>query len=120
MSNAPEFVPWVIQPTKERNFSEFGAQAEAKNAKADAEWAPANLAEESQEASLEEENNVVAPNGNNQPEAPDEASLAKDAEVIDPDLLPKFTPVEYKEHGEAEYLRGYNACKENESSYRFG
>ena len=115
LSNAPEFVPWIIQPAKERNFSKFGARAQAKSAKTDSEWASANLAEDSHEASFEEENNVFAPNGNNQPEELDEAKLAKDAEVIDPDLLPKFTPVEYKEHGETEYLRGYNACKENEN-----
>ena len=39
----------------------------------------------------------------------------EDSLLIDPDLLPTFTPVEFRAQGEAEYLRGYNACKENES-----
>ena len=28
--------------------------------------------------------------------------------------MPTYTPVEYRENAEVEYLRGYNSCKENE------
>ena len=35
-------------------------------------------------------------------------------ETIAPELVPKYTTAEFQEYGEAEYLRGYNSCKENE------
>ena len=39
---------------------------------------------------------------------------ARVEEINDPEVMPTDTPVEYREYGEVEYLRGYNSCKDNE------
>ena len=53
-----------------------------------------------------------------QSEAPDTSQNHEEPsdveEVIPPELIQKYTTLEFNDHGEAEYLRGYNSCKENE------
>ena len=43
-----------------------------------------------------------------------DTEIREEEETIAPELLPKYTTTEFQEYGEAEYLRGYNSCKENE------
>tara|TARA_B100001250_G_scaffold259776_1_gene223729 strand:- start:1960 stop:2751 length:792 start_codon:yes stop_codon:yes gene_type:complete len=113
LSSAPEFVPWIIQPNKKPSFSKANKPGKVQSIGEHRERIP-SADEASEESSLGEDSDIYASNEADNPEDLNEVDLIEE-EVIDPNLLPKFTPAQYKEHGEAEYLRGYNACKENEN-----
>lgn len=115
LSSTPEFTPWVIQPVKDRIFSEIDNLAKLTNKGQQEELASKNVSEmvaTEQHAPLHsdsvESDQVVGP------EITSDLEVVAQEQATDPELVPTFTPIEYKEHGEAEYLRGYNACKENE------
>ena len=115
MSNTAEFTPWVIQPKKENQFTEFTHLTR-----------PSNSEEYIDEAELKvtgsvpaEEQDVEQLDGNEPHDIEDsvtenDAEIREMEEAIPPELIPKYTTAEYREFGEAEYLRGYNSCKENE------
>ena len=109
LSSAPEFVPWIIQPNKEPSFSKANKPGKVRSIGEHRESVP-STDEVSEESSLGEDSDTYVSNEADNPEEPNEVELIEE-EVIDPNLLPKFTPAQYKEHGEAEYLRGYNACQ---------
>tara|TARA_B100001996_G_scaffold158358_1_gene120722 strand:+ start:839 stop:1630 length:792 start_codon:yes stop_codon:yes gene_type:complete len=113
LSSTPEFVPWIIQPNKQPSFSKANKPGKVQSIGEHRERIT-SADEASEESSLGGDSDTYASNEVDNPEEPNEVDLIEE-EVIDPNLLPKFTPAEYKEHGEAEYLRGYNACKENEN-----
>ena len=115
MSNTAEFTPWVIQPKKENQFTEFTHLTR-----------PSNSEEYIDEAELKvtgsvsaEEQDVEQLDGTEPHDIEDSVSenvaeIREMEEAIPPELIPKYTTAEYREFGEAEYLRGYNSCKENE------
>jgi hypothetical protein len=113
LSNAPEFIPWVIHTNNEQSFTEkkFFEKDDLekvikKENNPDVELN--NLADKAYEEPPERDNESEVVTSN-------EVQLIEDEKIIDPDLVPTYTPVEYKKYGEDEYLRGYNSCKENES-----
>jgi len=117
LSNTAEFTPWVIQPQKENHFTEMTALTSSIDLNTEKDEAGLPAAEishtdkeevgpgvEPKEAIIDDEVSTIS-------QDPDEQN---EEEAIPPELLPKYTPTEFNEHGEAEYLRGYNSCKENE------
>ena len=140
LSKSPEFTPWII-PVKSTSqftprivsdndtvegFKKWNPLAQGDEAvqlladsNAEQQKLPTREEEQQSEERLsseesEEEQKSVAERALEVREAvsqaENEASL-----LIDPDRRPTFTPVEFRAQGEAEYLRGYNACKENEA-----
>ena len=127
LSNAPEFIPWIIQNNSgktfsEKNVAEIENLGKIENIEKHAKWTPANLPEEANKELSEKENDeLVASNEVAEVAEVDEVievieviEVEEVEEVSDPELTPTYTPVEYRENGEVEYLRGYNSCKENE------
>ena len=140
LSKSPEFTPWIIP---EKSTSQFTPRVVSDNdsMKGFKKWNPLaqndeavrlvadSYAEEQKFSKREEEQQSEEKLGSEKSEAEQKSSAERALEVseaasnaenedsllIDPDLLPTFTPVEFRAQGEAEYLRGYNACKENES-----
>ena len=117
LSNTAEFTPWVIQPQKENHFTEMTALTSSIDLDTEKDEAGLPATEisntdkeevgpgvEPKEAIIDDEVSTIS-------QDPDEQN---EEEAIPPELLPKYTPKEFNEHGEAEYLRGYNSCKENE------
>ena len=115
LSSPPEFIPWVIQPAKERTFYEADNLTKLTNGEQQEELAPKDL-----DAGLDIEppapmtSDSVQSDQVIETEAANDLDSVEEEQITDPKLVPRFTPMEFKEHGEAEYLRGYNACKENE------
>ena len=115
LSSTPEFIPWVIQPAKDRTFSEANNLTELTNGEQGEDWAPKDL-----DAGIDIEPPAPMTSDSVQSdqvigtEATNDFDSVEEEQITDPNLVPRFTPMEFKEHGEAEYLRGYNACKENE------
>ena len=115
MSSTAEFTPWVIQPKKENQFTEFTNLTR-----------PINSEEYNDEVELSVLESVTVEEQDGEPfdgtelHDNDESVSQNDTEIreveesIPPELIPKYTTAEFREHGEAEYLRGYNSCKENE------
>jgi flagellar biosynthesis/type III secretory pathway protein FliH len=140
LSKSPEFTPWIIP---EKSTSQFTPRVVSDNdsMKGFKKWNPLaqndeavrlvadSYAEEQKFSKREEEQQSEEKLSSEKSEAEQKSSAERALEVseaasnaenedsllIDPDLLPTFTPVEFRAQGEAEYLRGYNACKENES-----
>jgi len=140
LSKSPEFTPWIIP---EKSTSQFTPRVVSDNdsMKGFKKWNPLaqndeavrlvadSHAEEQKFSKREEEQQSEEKLSSEKSEAEQKSSAERALEVseaasnaenedsllIDPDLLPTFTPVEFRAQGEAEYLRGYNACKENES-----
>ena len=140
LSKSPEFTPWIIP---EKSTSQFTPRVVSDNDSVEGfkKWNPLaqndeavrlvadSHAEEQKFSKREEEQQSEEKLGSEKSEAEQKSSAERALEVseaasnaenedsllIDPDLLPTFTPVEFRAQGEAEYLRGYNACKENES-----
>ena len=140
LSKSPEFTPWIIP---EKSTSQFTPRVVSDNDSVEGfkKWNPLaqndeavrlvadSHAEEQKFAKREEEQQSEEKLGSEKSEAEQKSSAERALEIseaasnaenedsllIDPDLLPTFTPVEFRAQGEAEYLRGYNACKENES-----
>jgi len=140
LSKSPEFTPWIIP---EKSTSQFTPRVVSDNDSVEGfkKWNPLaqndeavrlvadSHAEEQKFSKREEEQQSEEKLSSEKSEAEQKSSAERALEVseaasnaenedsllIDPDLLPTFTPVEFRAQGEAEYLRGYNACKENES-----
>jgi hypothetical protein len=130
LSKSPEFTPWII-PVK--STSQFTPRIVSDNDTVEGfkKWNPlarddeavqlvadSNAEQQSEEKlsseESEEEQKSVAERALEVREAASQAENEASL-LIDPDLRPTFTPVEFRAQGEAEYLRGYNACKENEA-----
>ena len=127
LSNAHEFIPWIIQNNSEKTFSEKNV-AEVENLgkiesiEKHAKWTPANPSEEDNKGLSKRGNNELIVSNEfdevdevDEVEEVDEVNEVEVEEISDPELTPTYTPVEYRENGEVEYLRGYNSCKEHES-----
>jgi flagellar biosynthesis/type III secretory pathway protein FliH len=140
LSKSPEFTPWIIP---EKSTSQFTPRVVSDNDTMEGfkKWNPlaqndeavrlvADSHAEEQKFAKREEEQQSEEKLSSEKSAAEQKSFAEralevseaasnaeneDSLLIDPDLLPTFTPVEFRAQGEAEYLRGYNACKENES-----
>ena len=140
LSKSPEFTPWIIP---EKSTSQFTPRVVSDNDSVEGfkKWNPlaqndeavrlvADSHAEEQKFAKREEEQQSEEKLSSEKSAAEQKSFAEralevseaasnaeneDSLLIDPDLLPTFTPVEFRAQGEAEYLRGYNACKENES-----
>ena len=115
LSSAPEFIPWTfptsnVKTFTERKYSETGSQENLENIenKSTLKTSEAPLVVDVETS--QNENNVEYFSSNRV----DEIDEIQAEEILDPNLIPRYTPIEYKENGELEYLRGYNSCKENE------
>ena len=112
LSSTAEFTPWVIQPKKDNQFTEFTSLTKTINSK-----------ENDEEAELNESETVIAEERDGEqfegtelhdheisgsPQS--ETDIKEIEETIAPELLPKYTTAEFHEYGETEYLRGYNSC----------
>jgi hypothetical protein len=123
LSNGAEFIPWIIQTNSEKTFSkrnvtEIENLGKIENIEKHVKWTPAYLPEEANKEIPEKENDklidsIVVDEADEVNEAV-EVDEVEVEEISDPELTPTYTPVEYRENAEAEYLRGYNSCKENE------
>ena len=116
LSSTAEFTPWVIQPKKENQFSELTVLSQSINSEKHHDEVELNVPES---ITANEEHNGEQFDGTTVHD--DEVSMSQsdteireEEETIAPELLPKYTTTEFQEYGEAEYLRGYNSCKENE------
>ena len=123
LSNDAEFIPWIIQTNNEKTFikknvAEIENLGKIENIEKHVKWTPAYLPEEAnKEIPEKEKDELIASIEVDEADEVDEAVEVDEVgveEVIDPELTPTYTPVEYRENAEAEYLRGYNSCKENE------
>jgi hypothetical protein len=121
LSNGAEFIPWIIQTNNEKTFikknvAEIENLGKIENLEKHAKWTPANLPEEANKEILEKENDeLIISNEVDEVDEVDGVDEVEIEEISDPELTPTYTPVEYRENAEVEYLRGYNSCKENES-----
>jgi hypothetical protein len=123
LSNGAEFIPWIIQTNSEKTFSkrnvtEIENLGKIENIEKHVKWTPAYLPEEANKEIPEKENDklidsIVVDEADEVNEAV-EVDEVEVEEISDPELTPTYTPVEYRENAEVEYLRGYNSCKENE------
>ena len=123
LSNDAEFIPWIIQTNNEKTFSkrnvtEIENLGKIENIEKHVKWTPAYLPEEANKEIPEKENDklidsIVVDEADEVNEAV-EVDEVEVEEISDPELTPTYTPVEYRENAEVEYLRGYNSCKENE------
>jgi len=117
LSNGAEFTPWIIQNNSEKIFSkknvaEIDNLGKIENIGKHAKWMPADLPGETNKEIPEKENDeIIVSNEIDDVDKVDEVEIE---EIIDPELTPTYTPVEYRENAKVEYLRGYNSCKENE------
>ena len=115
LSNTAEFTPWVIQPKKENQFTEFTNLTRPINSEkysdedelkvSDSVTAEAQDGEQFDDTDLQDNDESVSQN---------DSEIRGVEETLPPELIPKYTTAEFREYGEAEYLRGYNSCKENE------
>ena len=115
MSNTAEFTPWVIQPKKENQFTEFTNLTRPINSEkyndedelkvSESVTAEAQDGEQFDDTDLQDNEESVSQN---------DTEIREVEETLPPELIPKYTTAEFREYGEAEYLRGYNSCKENE------
>jgi hypothetical protein len=116
LSSTAEFTPWVIQPKKENQFTELTDLTKTISSKEFDDELELN----GPEGVTAEERDGEQFDGTELHDDEISASPQSDTEIkemeesIAPELLPKYTTVEFQEYGEAEYLRGYNSCKENE------
>lgn len=144
MSKAAEFKPWVIQSAEKKQFSPSTSVTNEPAESLFEQWKPEGFgSNEARPESFEvHPENLEQKVANEQledevahSEQPGEVfeTVADSAEVdevcesedavqaeqveeeVDPKTFPVHTADEFLAHGEAEFLRGYNACKENES-----
>lgn len=140
MSKAEEFKPWVIHSAEKKQFSPSTSVANQPAEPIFDQWKPEVFG--SNEArpesfgvhpeSLEHrvaneqlgdevarsevfESSADSAEDDEVCESDDEVQAEQVEEEVDPKTLPVHTADEFLAHGEAEFLRGYNACKENES-----
>ena len=127
LSSAPEFIPWTIPTSKvktftERSFSEVGSLEDFENIEkkpmSQASEVPSVADVETSQSENDDEHfsssRVGEINETNENNEINETNEIQAEEIKDPNLTPTYTPLEYRENGELEYLRGYNSCKENE------
>ena len=115
LSNTAEFTPWVIQPKKENQFTEFTNLTRPINSEkyndedelkvSESVTAEAQGGEQFDDTDLQDNDESVSQN---------DSEIREVEETLPPELIPKYTTAEFREYGEAESLRGYNSCKENE------
>jgi hypothetical protein len=115
LSSAPEFIPWTfptsnVKTFTERKYSETGSQENLENIENKSTLKTSEAPLVADVETSQNENNVEYFSSNRV----DEIDEIQAEEILDPNLTPRYTPIEYKENGELEYLRGYNSCKENE------
>ncbi len=115
LSSAPEFIPWTfptsnVKTFTERKYSETGSQENLENIENKSTLKTSEAPLVADVETSQNENNVEYFSSNRV----DEIDEIQAEEILDPNLIPRYTPIEYKENGELEYLRGYNSCKENE------
>ena len=121
LSNEPEFSPWIIQPsTEEKTFKENifdyglsekvlskeeGLLPDEENLDEDPTLLPAVESVENQIDEVELS------------ETADEESVPEPVEdlYIEPEKILQYSTEEYIQYGEAEFLKGYNSCLENEN-----
>ena len=115
LSSAPEFIPWTfptsnVKTFTERKYSDTGSQENLENIENKSTLKTSEAPLVADVETSQNENNVEYFSSNRV----DEIDEIQAEEILDPNLIPRYTPIEYKENGELEYLRGYNSCKENE------
>ena len=115
MSNTAEFTPWVIQPKKENQFTEFTNLPRPINSEKYNDEDELKVSESvTVEAQDGEQFEATDLQDNEESVSQNDTEIREIEETISPELIPKYTTAEFREYGEAEYLRGYNSCKENE------
>jgi hypothetical protein len=121
LSNEPEFSPWIIQPsTEEKTFKEnvfdYGLSEEVLSKEEGLLPDGENLDEDPTLLSGAEsvENQIVEVELG---ETADEESVPEPVEdlYIEPEKVLQYSTEEYSRYGEAEFLKGYNSCLENEN-----
>lgn len=121
LSNEPEFSPWIIQPSTEEkifkeNIFDYGLSEEVlskeegllpdeKNLDEDPTLLPGVESVENQIDEVELS------------ETADEEPVSEPVEdlYIEPEKVLQYSTEEYIKYGEAEFLKGYNSCLENEN-----
>ena len=121
LSNEPEFSPWIIQPsTEEKTFKEnvfdYGLSEEVLSKEEGLLPDEENLDEDPTllpgVESFENQIDQVELS-----ETADEESVPEPVEdlYIEPEKVLQYSTEEYIQYGEAEFLKGYNSCLENEN-----
>ena len=116
LSSTAEFTPWVIQPKKENQFSELTVLSRSINSEKHHDEVELNVPESitANEEHDGEQFDGTTVHDDEVSMSQSDTEIREEEETIAPELLPKYTTAEFQEYGEAEYLRGYNSCKENE------
>ena len=115
LSNTAEFTPWVIQPKKENQFTEFTNLPRPISSEKHNDEDELKVSESvTVEAQDGEQFEATDLQDNEESVSQNDTEIREIEETISPELIPKYTTAEFREYGEAEYLRGYNSCKENE------
>ena len=116
LSSTAEFTPWVIQPKKENQFSELTVLSRSINSEKHNDEVELNVSESitANEEHDGEQFDGTTVHDDEVSMSQSDTEIREEEETIAPELLPKYTTTEFQEYGEAEYLRGYNSCKENE------
>lgn len=120
LSNEPEFSPWVIKSiTEEKSFKEnvfdYGKSNEDFSEEDNALLSEQNVAEDCDlklvadvVENYDEEDEIIEEIG--------ELEIQEVAEqvYVEPEKVLQYTTEEFDQHGEGEFLKGYNSCLENE------
>lgn len=121
LSNEPEFSPWIIQPSTEEkifkeNIFDYGLSEEVLSKEEGLLPDEENLDEDPNLSpgveSVENQVDEVELS-----ETADEESVPEPVEdlYIEPEKVLQYSTEEYIQYGEAEFLKGYNSCLENEN-----
>ena len=121
LSNEPEFSPWIIQPSTEEkifkeNIFDYGLSEEVLSKEEGLLPDEENLDEDPTllpgVESIENQIDEVELS-----ETADEESVPEPVEdlYIEPEKVLQYSTEEYIQYGEAEFLKGYNSCLENEN-----
>lgn len=121
LSNEPEFSPWIIQPSTEEkifkeNIFDYGLSEEVLSKEEGLLPDEKNL----------DENPTLLPGVESVENQIDEVELSETADeepvsepvedlYIEPEKVLQYSTEEYIKYGEAEFLKGYNSCLENEN-----
>ena len=121
LSNEPEFSPWIIQPSTEEkifkeNIFDYGLSEEVLSREEGLLPDEENLDEDpTLSPGVESVENQV--DEVELSETADEESVPEPVEdlYIEPEKILQYSTEEYIQYGEAEFLKGYNSCLENEN-----
>ena len=121
LSNEPEFSPWLIQPSTEEkifkeNIFDYGLSEEVLSKEEGLLPDEENLDEDpTLSPGVESVENQV--DEVELSETADEESVPEPVEdlYIEPEKVLQYSTEEYIQYGEAEFLKGYNSCLENEN-----